>query len=97
MSALQAKSNRSEIAIFVKFPPEVRALIYTTNPIESLHRQVKKVAKNKSIFPNDQAIIKLVFLAVEEASKKWTFRRRDWAMIYSQLVIFFGVRLGKQV
>jgi transposase-like protein len=54
------------------------------------------VAKNKSIFPNDQALIKLVFLAVEEASKKWTFRRRDWAMIYSQLVIFFGDRLGKQ-
>lgn len=90
------KSNWSEIATFFKFPPEVRALIYTTNPIESLHRQVKKVAKNKSIFPNDQALIKLVFLAVEEASKKWTFRRRDWAMIYSQLVIFFGDRLGKQ-
>ena len=70
------KSNWSEIATFFKFPPEVRALIYTTNPIESLHRQIKKVAKNKSIFPNDQALIKLVFLAVEEASKKWTFRHR---------------------
>ncbi len=91
------KSNRSEIATFFKFPPEVRALIYTTNPIESLHRKIKKVAKNKAIFPNDQALIKLVFLAVEEASKKWTFRHRDWAMIYSQLMIFFGDRLGKQV
>jgi putative transposase len=75
---------------------EVRALIYTTNPIEKLNRQVKKVAKNKSIFPNDQALIKPMFQAMEEASKKWTFRRRDWAMIFSQLVIFFGDRLGKQ-
>lgn len=91
------KSNWSEIATFYKFPPEVRALIYTTNPIESLHRKIKRVAKNKAIFPNDQALIKLVFLAVEEASKKWTFRHLDWAMIYSQLMIFFGDRLGKQV
>ena len=90
------KSTWSEIATFFKFPSEVRALIYTTNPIESLRRKVKKVAKNKSIFPNDQALIKLVFLAVEEASKKWTFRHREWAIIYSQLMILFGDRLGKQ-
>jgi putative transposase len=91
------KSNWSEIATFFKFPPKVRALIHTTNPIESLHRKIKEVAKIKAIFPNDQALIKLVFLAVEEASKKWTFRHQDWAMIYSQLMIFFGDRLGKQV
>jgi len=48
------------------------------------------------IFPNNQALVKLVFQAVEEASKKWTSRRRDWDMIYSQLIIFFGDRLRKQ-
>lgn len=48
------------------------------------------------IFPNNQALVKLVFQAVEEASKKWTSRRRDWAVIYSQLMIFFGDRLRKQ-
>lgn len=66
-------------------------------PLGSLHRKIKKVAKNKAIFPNDQGLIKLVFPAVEEASKKWTFRHRDRAMIYSQLMIFFGDRLGKKL
>jgi transposase-like protein len=64
------KKNWGEIATFFKYPPEVRTLIYTTNPIESLHRKIKKVSKNKSIFPNEQALFKLVYLAVEEASKK---------------------------
>jgi putative transposase len=55
------------------------------------------VGKNKSIFPNDQALIKQVYLAVEEAAKKWTFRHRDWAMISSQLMVNFGDRLGERV
>jgi putative transposase len=91
------KKNWGEIATFYKYPPEIRTLIYTTNPIESLHRQIKKVAKNKSSFPNEQALTKLVYLAVMEAAKKWTMRHRDWAMIYSQLMIFFEDRLGKYV
>jgi putative transposase len=90
------KSNWDEIVTFFKYPPEIRTLVYTTNPIESLNRKIKKVAKNKSIFPNDQALIKQVYLAVEEAAKKWTFRHRDWAMIYSQLMIYFGDRLGER-
>ena len=80
-----------------KYPPEIRRLIYTTNPIESLHRQIKKVAKNKASFPNEQALIKLVYLAVEGAAKKWTMRHRDWPMIYSQLMIFFEDRVAKYV
>jgi putative transposase len=91
------KKKWAEIATFFKYPPEIRTLIYTTNPIESLHRQIKKVAKNKSSFPNEQALIKLVYLAVEEASRKWTMRHRDWAMIYSQLMIFFEDRVAKYV
>jgi len=69
----------------------------TTNPIESLNREIKEVAKNKSIFPNDQTLIKQVYLAVEEAAKKWTSRHRDWVMICSQLMIYFGDRLGERV
>ena len=90
------RNNWDEIVTFFKYPPEIRTLVYTTNPIESLNRKIKKVAKNKSIFPNDQALIKQVYLAVEEAAKKWTFRHRDWAMIYSQLMIYFGDRLGER-
>jgi len=91
------KRNWSELSTFFKYTPEIRTLIYTTNPIESMHRQIKKVAKNRSSFPNEQALIKLVFLAVEGASRKWTMRLRDWAMIYSQLMIFFQDRLAKYV
>jgi putative transposase len=91
------KKNWVELSTFFKYPPEIRTLIYTTNPIESLHRRIKKVAKNKSSFPNEQSLIKLVYLAVEEASRKWTMRHRDWSMIYSQLMIFFEDRLAKYV
>ena len=90
------RNNWDEIVTFFKYPPEIRTMVYTTNPIESLNRKIKKVAKNKSIFPNDQALIKQVYLAVEEAAKKWTFRRRDWAIIYSQLIIYFGDRLAER-
>jgi putative transposase len=90
------RSNWDEIVTFFKYPREIRNLVYTTNPIESLNRKIKKVVKNKSIFPNDQALIKQVYLAVEEAAKKWTLRHRDWAMIYSQLMIYFGDRLGER-
>jgi putative transposase len=89
------KSNWSEMATFFKFPPEVRSLIYIANPIESLHRKIKEVAKNRAIFLHGQVLIKPLFLAVEEASKQWTFRHRDWAMICSQQMIFFGDRLGE--
>ena len=71
-------------------------MVYTTNPLESMNRMNKKVTKNKAIFPNDQALIKQVYLAIDEASKKCTFRQRDWAMIYSQLMIFFGDRMRGQ-
>jgi transposase-like protein len=91
------KKNWNDIATFFKYPPEIRTMIYTTNPIESLHRQIKKVAKNKSSFPNEQALTKLVYMAVEGAARKWTMRHRDWAMIYSQLMIFFEDRVAKYV
>lgn len=69
-------------------------LVYTTDPVERLNRKIKKVAEDKAIFPNDQTLIKQASLAVEEAAKKWTFRQRDWAIIDSQLMIYFGHRLG---
>jgi putative transposase len=90
------RSNWDEVVNFFKHPPEIRTMVYTTNPIESLNRKIKKVAKNKSIFPNDQALIKQVYLALEEAAKKWTFRHRGWAMTCSQLMIYFGDRLGER-
>lgn len=89
------KRNWGELSTFFKFPAEIRKIIYTTNPIESVNRSIKKVTKNKVVFPNEEAVNKVVYLALQEASKKWTTRLRDWAMIYSQLMIFFEDRLSK--
>jgi len=60
-----------------------------------MNRSIKKIAKNKAVFPNEQAVFKIVFLAVEGASKKWTSRIRNRSVIYSQLSVFFGNRLEK--
>lgn len=89
------KRNWGELSTFYKFPPEIRRIIYTTNPIESMNRSIKKITKNKVVFPNEQAVTKVVYLSLQEASKKWTSRLRDWAMIYSQLMIFFEDRLSR--
>lgn len=89
------RRNWGEIATFFKYPSEVRTLIYTTNPIESLNRGLKKVTKNRSVFPNEEALFKLLYLAVSDISKKWTMRIRDWAMIFSQLNVYFEERLKK--
>jgi len=69
--------------------------IYTTNPIESLNRGLKKVTKNRSVFPNEDSLFKLLYLAIGDISKKWTMRIRDWAMIFSQLNVYFEERLKK--
>lgn len=91
--AISWRKNWSELATFFKYPSEIRNLIYTTNPIESVNRCIKKVTKNKAIFPNEQAVFKVIYLALREADKKWTSRLRDWPMIYSQLMIFFEERM----
>ena len=91
------KNNWSELSTFFKFSPEIRKLIYTTNPIESFNRGIRKVTKSRSIFPNEDAVLKLVFLAVQDIEKKWTQVIRNWGMIYSQLTIFFEDRLEKYI
>ncbi|MBD3183421.1 IS256 family transposase [Candidatus Poribacteria bacterium] len=71
----------------------IRTLIYTTNPIESFHRQLRKVTKNRSMFPKDTAALKLLYLATCEVVKKWTIKLRKWKMILAQLSIHFGDRI----
>ena len=78
-----------------KFTPEIRKLIYTTNPIESFHRQLRKVTKNRGVFPDDDSVMKLLFLATQDVAKKWTTKIRDWNQILAQLSIHFGERVAK--
>jgi len=91
------EKNWAELAIFFKYPQEVRTLIYTTNPIESLNRGLKKISKTRSVFPNEDAIFKLLYLAVHDISKRWTQKVRNWGVIYAQLSIFFEERLSRYI
>jgi transposase-like protein len=81
-----------ELSTYFKYPQEVRKLIYTTNAIEGFNRQLRKVTKSKSVFPTDDSLLKMLYLAMIDITKKWTGRRQDWGLIHSQLMVFFGER-----
>ncbi len=83
------KNNWAELSTYFKYPEGIRKLIYTTNAMENFNRQLRKVRKNKTIFPNDYALQKSLYLAMVDASSKWTYRIRGWDQILSQLSIYF--------
>ena len=85
--------NWDRIRTMFQFTEEIRRLIYTTNPIESFHRQLRKVTKNRSLFPTDTAALKLLYLATQEVLKKWTMKLKNWSGILAQLSIHFGERI----
>ena len=87
------RENWTELATFFRYPVEMRRIMYTTNIIEGYHRQLRKVTKGKSIFPNDEALTKMLYLATMEVTRKWTMRIANWGQILSQLAIYFGERL----
>lgn len=88
------RRNWAEIATFFKFPPEIRKLIYTTNMIESYHRQLRKVTKGKAIFPTDEALLKMLYLVTQDVMLKWTGRIHNWGQILLQLSVFFPDRVN---
>ena len=87
------RENWANLSTYFKFPEEVRRLIYTTNTIEGFNRQLRKVTKSKSVFPTDDSLFKMLYLAMTDITRKWTGRRQDWGIIYAQLSIFFGDRI----
>ena len=92
--AISWRDNRANLSTYFKYPQEVRTLIYTTNTIEGFNRQLRKVTKNKGIFPTDDSLLKMLYLAMVDITKKWTGKRREWGQIHSQLEIFFADRLS---
>jgi putative transposase len=78
---------------FFDYPPEIRKVIYTTNAIESLNMTLRKVMKNKRIFPSDDAAFKQLYLALQNISKKWTMPIRDWKPALSRFMIEFEGRI----
>ena len=87
------KDNWPTVSTYFKYPQEVRRLIYTTNAIEGFNRQLRKVTKSKSVFPTDDSLLKMLYLAMVDITKKWTGRRQDWSMIHAQLAIYFADRM----
>lgn len=76
-----------------EYPPEIRKVIYTTNAIESLNSVIRKATKQRKVFPTDESAMKVVYLAIQAASKKWTIPIRNWKPAMSRFIIEFGDRL----
>ena len=87
------RNNWPQLSTYFKYPPEIRRLIYTTNSIENFNRQLRKVTKSRSVFPTDDALFKILYLAMVDATKKWTGKGWDWGLTLDQLCIYFGDRI----
>lgn len=89
------RNNWNELSVYFKYSPEIRRLIYTTNPIESVNRGIRRRIKTRSVFPSLESLGKVVYLALDEMSKKQKGPILNWGLIFSQLRIYFGERLER--
>lgn len=87
------RANWEKLSTYFKYSPEIRKMIYTTNPIEGVHRQMRKVTKTKGAFTSDMGLLKLLYLTYRNISRKWTAPLHNWGITLSQLSIVFGDRL----
>ena len=87
------KSNWAAISPIFKFSAIVQKVIYTTNAIESLNSTYRKLNRQRNVFPSDTALLKVLYLATFEATKKWTSTIRNWAQVYGKLSIMYEDRL----
>lgn len=79
--------------MFFDFPIEIRKIIYTTNLIENLNEKIRKYTKNKMSFPTHDAVLKSVYLALKESTKKWTMPIHNWDLVLNQFMLIFEKRL----
>ena len=86
------RANWENLTQYFDFPQEIRTIIYTTNVIESLNNGIRKYTRSKNIFPDDQAALKAVYLAVSNVEKKWTQSIRNWGLILNQFMTIFDKR-----
>ena len=90
----QSWRNKWEnLTVYFQYPEDIRRVIYTTNIIESVHRQFRTLTKTKGAFPNDNSLLKLLYAGIQNAEKKWTMPIRNWSLTISQLNIHFKERL----
>ena len=91
----ERKWDNLTITIF-DYPDEIRKIIYTTNAIESLNSVIRKSIKNRRIFPNDKSAFKVIYLAVQQASKKWTMPLRAWKPAMNRFLLEYGERFSDE-
>lgn len=88
------RNKWDNLSLYFQYPEDIRRVIYTTNIIESVHRQFRTLTKTKGAFPNDDSLLKLLFMGIQNAQKKWTMPIRNWSLTLSQLSIYFEGRLN---
>ena len=91
------RENWENLIPFLAYPEDIRKAIYTTNAIESMNMSLRKVTKNRGSFPNDEAVVKLMYLALRNISKKWTMPIRDWGKALNQFAIIFDGRVPSEL
>ena len=91
--AKSGRANWARVIPFFAYPPEIRKVIYTTNAVESLNMSLRKVTKARSSFPNDDAVLKLLYLALRNIAKKWTMPIREWKAALNRFVIVYENRM----
>ena len=95
---IQSWKNKWEnLSSYFKYPEDIKRIIYTTNIIESVHRQFRKLTKTKGAFSNENSLLKLLYMGIQNASKKRTMPIRNWSLTISQLSIFFEGRITNQL
>lgn len=87
------RSKWENLSVYFKYPADIRRVIYTTNSIEAVHRQFRKLTKTKGAFPNENSLLKLLYMGIQNASRKWTMPIQNWNLTLSQLSIYFEGRL----
>ena len=90
------RDNWNELTTFFQYPYEIRKLIYTTNAIEGFNRQLRKVTKTRTVFPTDDSLFKILFLAMKDITAKWYGKPHNWGLIISQLMISFPDRISDE-
>lgn len=87
------ENNWNNLNEFFAYPPDIRKIIYTTNAVESLNFRLRNITKNRAAFPNDDAILKIIYLALTNAFKKWTMPIHEWGTALNQFAVYFGDRV----
>lgn len=88
------RNNWTQLSTYFKYPSEIRQIIYTTNSIENFNRQLRKVTKTRTIFPTDDSLFKILYLAMMDITKKWTGKGWNWGQTLDQLCIYFEDRIS---